>query len=200
MAITNGYASLAQVKAALRIPTSDTQDDTLLELCIESSSRQIDGYTQRIFYPLTATTRVYTPQSAVLVEIDDLVTLTSLVTADDGQTFSTTWTASDYQLEPLNGKTGGISTPSTRIRAVGDYLFPVYSNEEATVRVTGTFGFSAAPTDIVQATVLMAMRQFKRYDSPLGVAGFGDMGAMRVSRFDPDIEAMVAPWRKYSIG
>jgi len=50
--------------------------------------------------------------------------------------------------------------------------------------------------DIVQATILLSMRQFKRYDSPLGVAGFGDLGAMRVTKFDPDVEALVAPWRK----
>jgi hypothetical protein len=42
------------------------------------------------------------------------------------------------------------------------------------------------------------MRQFKRYDSPLGIAGFGDIGAMRVSRIDPDIESMLMPFRKVS--
>jgi hypothetical protein len=41
MAITQGYASLNQVKAALRI--TDTVDDTLLEMAIESGSRAIDG-------------------------------------------------------------------------------------------------------------------------------------------------------------
>ena len=50
MAITNGYATLAQVKAALRIPADDTVDDTLLEMAIESGSRAIDGYTNRSFY------------------------------------------------------------------------------------------------------------------------------------------------------
>lgn len=40
MTITNGYATLADVKAAFRI--QDTVDDTLLELSIESASREID--------------------------------------------------------------------------------------------------------------------------------------------------------------
>ena len=40
MAITNGYATLAQVKAALRI--TDSLDDTLIEMAIESGSRAID--------------------------------------------------------------------------------------------------------------------------------------------------------------
>jgi hypothetical protein len=42
----------------------------------------------------------------------------------------------------------------------------------------------------------MSLRQFKRYDSPLGAAGFGDLGVIRVSRFDPDIEALISPWKK----
>jgi hypothetical protein len=55
MAITNGYASLAELKAALRI--SDTVDDALLETSIESASRQIDGACERVFYS-TAGTRL----------------------------------------------------------------------------------------------------------------------------------------------
>ncbi len=50
MAITNGYATLAQVKAALRI--TDSVDDPLLEMAIESGSRAIDGYANR--EPVTA--------------------------------------------------------------------------------------------------------------------------------------------------
>jgi hypothetical protein len=42
----------------------------------------------------------------------------------------------------------------------------------------------------------MAIRQFKRYDSPLGIAGFGDIGVVRVSRVDPDIESLLGPYRK----
>ena len=64
------------------------------------------------------------------------------------------------------------------------------------MRVVGTFGWAAIPTAIKQATILLSMRQFKRYDSPLGIAGFGDMGAMRVSRLDPDVEALVSPFKK----
>jgi hypothetical protein len=75
-------------------------------------------------------------------------------------------------------------------------LFPTL-DQEATVKVTGTFGYGAViPTDVKQACNLLAIRQFKRYDSPLGVAGFGDIGVVRVSRVDPDIEALLGPYRK----
>lgn len=198
MALTNPYCSLAELKAALRI--TDNVDDTLLELSIDAASRQIDGYTERQFYPTTAT-RVFSPQSATVCEIDDLSSVTTIKTSSDVDgTFDVTWTATDYQLEPLNNLNGGLYTPYTRIRAVGDYLFPEFPyygiNQEATVQVTGTWGFATVPLDVKQACIILAMRQFKRYDSPLGVAGFGDIGAMRVTRVDPDVQALLEPYVK----
>ena len=198
MALTNPYCSLSELKAALRI--TDSVDDTLLELSIDSASRQIDGYTERRFYSATAT-RIYAPQTSTICEIDDLVSITSLKTSSDGDgAFDITWGATDYQLEPLNNLNGGLYTPYTRIRAIGDYLFPEFPNYglngEATVQVTGVFGFQTVPHDIKQACIILSMRQFKRYDSPLGVAGFGDIGAMRVTRVDPDVQALLEPYVK----
>ena len=43
MAIANGYASLSQIKAALRIGAGDATDDALLEMAVESASRLIDA-------------------------------------------------------------------------------------------------------------------------------------------------------------
>jgi hypothetical protein len=202
MAIVNGYCTLAQLKAALRI--TDTLDNDMLEVAIESGSRQIDGYCERVFYS-TSATRIYAPQNIYMVETDDIVSVTSVKTSTNGLTFDTTLAATDYQLEPLNGISGGLSTPFTQIRAVGDYLWPAYSPQtifhlEASVQVVGVFGWSAVPTAIKQATIILAMRLFKRLDSPLGIAGFGDMGQMRVGRFDPDVDALLAPFRKVSAG
>lgn len=199
MAITDGYTTLDEVKAILRI--TDTVDDSLLETCVESASRQIDTHCERVFTSGTAT-RVFVPRDSYVTEIDDLVSLTTMKTSSnlDG-TFDTTWTSTDYQLEPLNGLSGGSYTPYTQIRAVGDFLFPTAnfpsSTGEASVQITGVFGYgTAVPTDVKQACNLLAVRQYKRYDSPLGVAGFGDIGVVRVSRIDPDIEALLGPYRK----
>jgi hypothetical protein len=44
--------------------------------------------------------------------------------------------------------------------------------------------------------VIQSSRIYKRLDSPLGVAGFGDLGAIRVGRaLDPDVEQLVMPYR-----
>ena len=203
MAITNGYCSLADVKAAARI--TDSIDDTLLELSIESASREIDSYTERVFYSTggTPVARVYIPQDIYLVETDDIISVTTVKSdsAGDG-TFDITWTVTDFQLEPLNGRAGGIDTPATRIRAIGDYLWPVYeprnvNSNQASVQVTGVFGFATVPTAVRQATILSALRQYKRYESPTGVLGFSDIGAVRVgTKLDPDVERMIQPYRK----
>lgn len=196
MAITNGYASLAEVKAALRI--ADTLDDSLLETAIESASRLVDGYAARNFYANGTASRIFTPETDLVCEIDDLVSVTSVETSSnlDG-IFDVTWTAADYQLEPLNGKVDGLTGwPATRIRAVGSNWFPTHIGE-ASVKVTGSWGWSAVPIAVKQATVIQASRIFKRLDSPLGVLSSPDLGYIRVgTRLDPDVQQLVEPYRQ----
>jgi len=201
MAIVNGYCTLADLKAALRV--QDSIDDSLLELAIESASREIDGYCERVFYS-TSATRVYAPTNIYTVTTDDIISVTTLKSSSDGVTYDITWQTSDYQLEPLNGVAGGLVTPFTRIRATGNYLMPTFSvgtfyEGEALIQVTGVFGWSAIPAAIRQATVILAMRLFKRLDSPMGVIS-NDLGSMRVGRVDPDVEALLSPFRKVSAG
>lgn len=194
MAITQGYATLAQVKSALRI--IDSIDDSMLEMAIESASRLIDGYANRSFYAAGTAVRYYAAQDSFITEIDDLISLTSLETANEANDFDVTWTATDYQLEPLNGLVDGLATPYTRIRAVGDFLFPTWAGD-ALVKITGTWGYASVPISITQACIIQSSRIFKRLDSPLGIAGFGDLGVMRVSnRLDPDVAQLVDPYKK----
>jgi hypothetical protein len=194
LAIVNGYASLSDVKASARI--TDSVDDALLELAVESASRLVDSYTQRYFYNAGTATRIFVPLDNYVTEIDDLISLSVLETSD-GDEYGTTWAAKDYQLEPLNGNVDGLTNhPATRIRAVDDFLFNVL-DLEATVRVTGVWGWSAVPTAVKQATVIQAARIFRRNDSPLGIAGFGDMGAVRVGvQLDPDVKHLIDVYRK----
>jgi hypothetical protein len=193
MAITQGYCTLLQLKAALGI--ADGIDDPLLEMAVESASRQIDSYTERYFYNSGTATKVFAPLDNYVCETEDFITLTRVKTSEDGETYDTTWEAKDWQAEPLNGRAGGIVTSYTQIRAVEDYLFP-YRNGEATVEIVGTWGWSAVPIAITQATIILASRIFKRLDSPLGIIS-GEMGSMRVGfRLDPDVQHLVDPYRK----
>jgi hypothetical protein len=206
MPITNGYATRNQVKAALRIGTADTIDDDLIDNCVGAASRLIDGYCNRRFWQTgTAEARVYQAEDSFYCSIDDIAgTAITLKTSSfaDGN-FDVTWSRSDYQLEPLNGNLDGLTWSYDKIRAVGDYLFPTVNanfGEQALVQVTAVFGWPSVPEPVTQATIIQASRIFKRYDSPLGVAGFGDLGAIRVSRYlDPDMAQLVEPYRRMRI-
>ena len=206
MPITNGYATRNHVKAALRIGTADNLDDDLIDNCVGAASRLIDGYCNRRFWQSgTAEARVFQAEDSFYCSIDDIagtaLTLKTSTQADG--TFDLTWSRSDYQLEPLNGNLDGLTWSYDKIRAVGDYLFPTVNanfGEQALVQVTAIFGWPSVPEPVTQATIIQASRIFKRYDSPLGVAGFGDLGAIRVSRFlDPDMAQLVEPYRRMRI-
>jgi len=194
MAITNGYISLNLLKSALSI--NDEIDDEFLELAINAASRQIDQVCERQFFS-TSETRLFAPRDSFICEVDDLTSLTTLETSSSADgVFDIQWQAKDFQLEPLNSLVGGIPTPFTQIRAVDEYLFPT-DNQEATVKVTGTFGFTPVPDQVKQATVILSARLAERRFSPLGVAGFGDLGAVRVSRFlDGDVDNLLQPFKK----
>ena len=203
MALVNSYATRNQVKAALRIGTADTQDDDLIDNCAGAASRLIDGYANRQFWQYgSATVRVFTAADSFVCEIDDIastaITLKTSTNADNN--FDVTFTPTDYQLEPVNGILDGLTVPFTRIRAVGDFLFPTLNanyGEEALVQLTAIYGWPSVPEPITQAVIIQASRIFKRYDSPLGVAGFGDLGAIRVTRaLDPDVAQLVEPYRR----
>ena len=201
MAISNGYATLDDVKAAARV--TDNFDDGLFEVAIESASRDIDAYCERVFYNAGSLTRVYIPTDIYRLETDDLVSVTTIKSDTNGDGgFNETWAATDYQLEPLNGIAGGIATPYTRIRAVGDLLWPVYEPRDinagqGSVEVTGVFGFASIPIAIKQATIIASLRAYKRYESPTGVLGFSHVGVVRIGRTDPDVQRLIDPYRKF---
>jgi hypothetical protein len=193
MAITNGYATLSEVKASLRI--TDNLDDSLLETAIESASRMIDGYTARTFSNAGTAIRNFAATDDLNLIIDDAISVIEVASTDEiGDTY-TVWKTTDYQLEPLNSRSDGLYMPYTGIRAVNDYAWPVV-DQQALCRITAVWGWASVPIAIKQATVIQSSRLFKRLDSPLGIAGFGDMGAIRVNRYlDSDVEQLAMPFR-----
>jgi hypothetical protein len=196
LTIVNGYASLSEVKAALRI--TDAVDDSLLNMAVESASRLVDGHAGRRFWNAGTATKYFVAQDDYVCEVDDISSSTIVLQTSSGADgiFDTTWDIDDYQLEPLNGELDGIAWPYTSIRAIGDYLWPI-SGGEALVKVTGVFGWPSVPIAIKQATIIQASRIYKRLDSPLGVAGFSDLGIMRVStNLDPDVQQLVMPYKR----
>lgn len=200
MAITNGYCTLADVKAALRI--TDTIDDALIENSINAASRMIDQYCNRYFYSSPAgEVRYFQANDGFTCWIDDVQSVTDLKTSStDPLIFDTIWQTGDYQLQPNNSKANGAYSPYTMIQATDNYLFPVWA-DIALVQVTGQFGWASIPDPIKFATIIQASRLFKRLESPLGVAGVSDMGIMRVgSNIDGDVAQLCNPFRLLRTG
>ena len=192
------YATVNELKAALRI--SDNVDDTLLNTALTSAPAWVNGWCNRSFEAAgTAVTyRDYIPTGTFeTLFIDDAVEITEIRVDDDlDRTFAETLRTIDWQAEPVNETTYGISLPYYRVKPFEDGYWPTWRGQ-ATVRVYARYGWPEIPEAVHEATILQASRLFTRLDSPLGVAGFGDMGAMRVSRFaDPDVELLLQPYRK----
>jgi hypothetical protein len=194
MAITNGYCTLYQLKAVLRV--NDTVDDVLFETRIEEASRVIDDYCNRRFYAdSAATARIFVAAESTTVVVDDISSTSGLVvktdSAGDG-TYATTLGAADFQSEPLNAVSRGV--PITMIRTTNSGYLPTAA-APAGVQVTAKWGWPAVPEPVQSACVILAGRLVKRGDSLLGVAGFGDLGAITVRSIDPDVQRMLAPYR-----
>jgi hypothetical protein len=191
------YASTAQIKAALHV--TDAIDDSLISMAGSAASELIDGYCGRSFGTVTEV-RYFAADDALVLQVDDIATTSGLIiqTSDfDPPQWEVTWATTDYQLEPLNGKAEGLTWAYTRIRAIGDYMWPGLVGEVG-VKVTATYGWPAIPSAVTQAAVIQAMRIFKRLDTPLGVT-YGELGAIRVSsrHLDGDVAQLVAPYVRH---
>jgi hypothetical protein len=206
MAVVNGYATLNEAKGFLSI--SDNVDDTLLENMIEAASRSIDRIANRRFYlDPTASARQYRVSSPVILYTDDIGTTSSLVvqTDDDGDgVFETTLTLNtDYIMDPLTALSLG--RPFTQITIVStSNTFPIFpglfqNGLRPGVQVTARFGWPSVPDDINQACLILTADLYKRKDSPGGILGLGDLGAIRMSPLGRDVTQIVRAYRKETL-
>lgn len=186
------YVTLPTVKAAIGKLTADDRDD-LIEQAISAASRWIDQRCGRYFYAdkttsartFRATGRTTCVDLDQVLLVDDIASSTGLAVAT-GTTGSWT-TVTGWEAGPDNAAVYG--QPFTEIRAAAGWL-PAFTR----VQVTARWGWPAVPDQIAQAAALLAARLYRRKDSPQGVIGVPDWGAVRVSRTDPDVEALIAPY------
>jgi len=195
------YASVPELKAWVTL--TDTVDDVVMQGVLDSVSRWIDRYSDRHFWRDgaigTEVARTFAACRAWRVNIDDLVpgTVTTLKTDITGDgTFETTWSASDYQLLPVNRPN---DEPFNAVEAVAGLRFPIRATAGSRgnrIEITGIWGWATVPDTVQQACLLQASRVLKRRYSPEGVAGFGEFGVVRIgSRLDPDVELLLGDYK-----
>lgn len=185
------YCSLPQVKAQLSKETDDDRDD-LIEVAIRASSRKIDQITGRRFYAdTTASARTFSTLGRTFsaaygtgLLVDDIASATGLVVAGGSfGVYGSPLTA--YYTGPDNALAYG--KPISYLMAD-----PGFYNSINSVQVTAMWGWPTVPDEVEAATILLSARLYRRKDSPQGVISSADWGSVRVSRVDPDVEALIS--------
>ena len=203
MALTNAYATLAQLKAENNIGGADTSYDTKLEIALNAASRQIDGYTGLFFYQDSAlSVRTYYADDGETCHVDDISTTTGLIVKtddnDDG-TFENTLTLNThFILLPTNAAAKHPVEPYTCIRLVdsGITAFPMSYSGRPGVQVTAKFGWPAVPDDVEKACLIQATQLFKASDAVFGGLSF-EAGILRVrDTLNPMAAALVERYCK----
>lgn len=82
---------------------------------------------------------------------------------------------------------------------VGDELAFIQRCLDAVVaQIESAYTLPTTPgDDVIQATLMQAARIVKRRATPEGVYAVSDFGSIRVSGFDPDVSALLGPYRTY---
>lgn len=187
------YVTDANLKVWLGI--TDTNNDAQITAANAGAKAAIDLYCGRNFDVTTSEARYYFPLDLWHVRIDDAATVTAVATdvADDG-TWSTVWASSDWYAAPVggigpNGKTGW---PYTSIVACEARTFPHLIRPS--VKVTGTFGWSAVPDDIALAARLYAAELFKLHSAPLGTV-WTEGGVDPIIRQNRPLRDLLSPYK-----
>ena len=201
MAITNGYATLAQFQQYANMSTVTADETATIEKAIEAASRTIDRIANRRFYRDTnATARLYRTYDFYRLIVDDIADTNGLQLAFDAdgngnytdiQTFSV-----DYLLDPVTAPQRG--WPYTQVTMVGSETFPLPKNRRPQVQLTARYGWylGVPPDDIVEACLILSADYVKRASSVGGVLGLSELGAIRMSPLGRDISAIVRAYRR----
>lgn len=197
------YLTADELKATLEM-TGTTFADADVTIAIGAASRAVDTITGRRFWldEDADQFRYYTPHSIRLLQIDDLVVMTSVAIDRSGNgTFSETWTlGTDYVLEPFNAPVEQPARPyeTIRVRRLSGRWFP--DCIEQSVQVTGQFGWSAVPDDVTAAAGIIAAKLLRRgREAPFGIVTVGiDSGAaMHIARMDPDVYTLLHDYTRH---
>lgn len=195
------YLDLDTFRASVDRSDADTSRDDYLYACLSAASRGIDDYCGRVFYrDSSASARTYRTRGRVdasdsdgeLLLVDDIATEDGLI-VESGDTSFTTIAATGYDLEPSTALVR--RRPATGLRRVAGCW-----SRTRLVRVTAVWGWPAIPAQVVQATQIQAKRLYKRRESPEGVLGNSEWGVVRLSRVDPDVQALLAPFVLQVVG
>ena len=204
------YVDKDDLKAYIGL--TGTAQDNNIDTAIDSACRLIDSICGRKFsQDESVVVKTFTPKSSIYLDTPDISTTTGLIVKlddnDDG-TFETTLTLNtDYIVEPTNPRvikiTGGTTyyEPYNKITILdtrsSERFDPTIKNN---IQITAKWGYSAVPEDIKTATLIQALRYFKRKDTPFNTYGDVNTGVSELfSRLDPDVQTILKGHKKVTL-
>lgn len=177
----------------------DNFDDAEMWTACRAVSRWIDEYCDRTFARRAVTVKLETcgPYS---LATPDLISVTALKTDHDGDgVFEVTWSASDYELQPVNAALEVQPRPYTSLAAVGNLLFPTgHSRRRHRAELAAVLGWHPYPAPVTEAAAILGGDYLKLGGMSFGVAGYGDYGAVRARLSTPAL-SMLDPYRRTPI-
>lgn len=195
------YTTLSKVRKALNfIDPNDTSDDTEILDAIESSSRSIEDWCfgRRFYLDPTPSTRLFVPVdwTSPILDVDDIGLSTGVTIAVGNAGGPYTPVTTGFRLGPLNA--AARYEPYTYIEDITYSGLWISGGIAPEVAVTTRWGAPVTPAPIQNAALLQATRLTRRKASPEGVAGFSDMGVVRLVPLDPDVKLMIQKYRDYA--
>lgn len=178
---TVGYIELEELKSTLEVTT--TTGDADMRLAIEAASTVVDMLTGRSFATPASSTKKYTPIAEDFLAIDRVASLTSVV---------------------VNGATWVVDT-DFYVNPAGDMLHVLNGRKffrgPQSVSVTASYGFTDVPSEIRAATTIIASQIMKRArEATFGVLSLTlDGSAVRIGRTDPQVDLLLAKWRRVMV-
>lgn len=200
------YCTVADVKGMLADTTWSAAYDTVLQTLVTAASREIDRYTKRApgaYLASAATTQYFDGSGTDKLWVAEMAAPpTTVAVAETGALATyTDWPASDYICWPYNWQADGQPILRLDLDIMSGSKTMWYRFPKA-VRIVGKFGYSTSvPDEVKQATVITALRWFKRAQQ-----GYQDMGGsgafgqpMYVKVLDPEVKGLVDAIRRVVI-
>lgn len=197
------YVGLEEMKDRLSI--TDSNDDYALLTAIFSGCGWVNEYCGRHFNRITET-RTFVPYDIYELRVDDMVPGTQIqlsVDFDGDGVYEQAWTeGTDYQRytgqDVFNTTASGIIRPYERIRVISSgktFPFTWPFSPINRVQIATTWGWTAVPPPVAEASRILSADAFKAKDAPFGVAGVSDYGLVRIQT-NPWLTEMLRPFMR----
>lgn len=192
---TGAYATASALKALIGI--TDTDDDTLIGLICDRVNQYIESQTKQVLAPISSATykydgnglkHLYLPMpsdAATTKSIGGIRAITLLEFASESGGTYETIASTDYFLRDRHGMNGPYRWLALSDLPAGSYS--AFPEGFATVRITGTAGWTAIPDDVTAMALSVAHRAWNgRQSGQQNLVGADDMARPFVAQyFDP---------------